>query len=96
MPERFVLECLTSDGSRIDWGLYESSAFGREPDGTYVCAGSGGSPLLFAACAKTAWLFTWWTEAGVRPPTAWFHFRAAGIKRLPGHEWNHGASLVRA
>jgi hypothetical protein len=44
MPDHFVLECLTSDGSWIDWGLYESSAFDRLSDGTYLCT-TGGSPM---------------------------------------------------
>jgi hypothetical protein len=51
MPPRFVLECLTPDGSWIDWGLYEAATFDREADGTYVSATGVGSPL-FIRCLR--------------------------------------------
>lgn len=51
MPDSFVLECLTSNGLWIDWGLYASSMFDHSPDGTYVCSGWGGSPL-FLRCLR--------------------------------------------
>lgn len=51
MPDRFVLECLTRDGSWIDFGAFESSLFERGDDGTYVCAGHGGSPI-FIRCVR--------------------------------------------
>lgn len=51
MPPRFVLECLTPDGSWIDWGLYEAATFDREADGTYVSATGVGSPM-FIRCLR--------------------------------------------
>ncbi len=44
MPEEFVLECLTADGSWIDWGLYRAEEFERQEDGAYLNA-MDGSPL---------------------------------------------------
>lgn len=45
MPERFVLEVPTEEGGWIDHGLFPASAFGRLEDGSYLCAGHGGSPV---------------------------------------------------
>jgi len=46
IPDSFVLECRTGDGGWAVHGAYGSSDFQRLPDGTYVCAGHGGSPLF--------------------------------------------------
>lgn len=46
MPERFVLEFLTGTGEWMDWGLFDAALFEREADGSYVCIGHGGSPLI--------------------------------------------------
>lgn len=45
MPERFVLEVLTADGSWIDWGLFRADGFERHDDGAYLNAAGGGSPM---------------------------------------------------
>jgi hypothetical protein len=45
-PERFILKAPTVDGGWIDHGLYAADLFDRLEDGTYVCAGHGGSPLF--------------------------------------------------
>lgn len=44
MPAEFVLECLTSEGAGIDWGLYRAEDFQRQDNGAYLYAGCG-SPL---------------------------------------------------
>jgi hypothetical protein len=44
MPARFVLEVPADNGGCIDHGWYESCAFQRLPDGSYLCAGHWGSP----------------------------------------------------
>ena len=51
MPELFELETLSEGGEWIVWGRFEASMFGRLEDGTYVCAGHGGSPL-FLRCLR--------------------------------------------
>jgi hypothetical protein len=51
MPTAFVLEVQSEDGGWIDYGLYRPEMFGRLPDGSYVCAGHGGSPL-FLRCLR--------------------------------------------
>lgn len=43
MPETFILEVQTDNGW-IDWGWYRAGDFERLEDGSYVCAGLGGSP----------------------------------------------------
>jgi hypothetical protein len=45
MPDEFVLEVTDDNGEWIDWGLYLARDFERKPDGAYLCAGHGGSPL---------------------------------------------------
>ena len=52
MPDRFVLEVPTPDDGWIDHGLYNADAFARNPDGSYVCAGHGGSPLVLRCLAQ--------------------------------------------
>ncbi len=44
MPARFDLECLDGDGAWTHWGRYEARLFDRLDDGSYLCAGHGGSP----------------------------------------------------
>lgn len=44
LPSRFILECLTPDGSWSEWGMYEANAFDRGLDGTYLYSGVG-SPV---------------------------------------------------
>ena len=44
MPERFVLECLTSDGEWLDHGLFQADEFERQADGAYLNA-KDGSPM---------------------------------------------------
>lgn len=39
-----MLECLTADGSWIDWGLYRAGDFERQEDGAYLSAIEG-SPM---------------------------------------------------
>jgi hypothetical protein len=51
MPEAFELETPTESGEWIVWGGYEAWMFDRLDDGTYVCAGHGGSPL-FLRCLR--------------------------------------------
>ena len=51
LPAEFVLEVPAADGGWIDHGLYRADLFGRDDDGTYVCAGYGGSPL-FLRCVR--------------------------------------------
>jgi len=51
MPDAFELETPTEEGDWVVWGRYEASMFGRLEDGTYVCAGHGGSPL-FLRCLR--------------------------------------------
>lgn len=46
MPEQFVLECLTGTGSWSESGRFPAELFAREDDGSYVCSGHGGSPVL--------------------------------------------------
>jgi hypothetical protein len=43
LPDRFILEVPDGDGW-IDHGRYEASAFQRQEDGSYLCAGPWGSP----------------------------------------------------
>jgi hypothetical protein len=43
LPDRFILEVPVGDGW-IEHGRYEADAFQRQPDGSYLCAGHGGSP----------------------------------------------------
>ena len=44
MPDVFELEALAEEGEWMVGGRYEATMFGRLEDGTYVCAGHGGSP----------------------------------------------------
>jgi hypothetical protein len=46
MPDVFELEALAEEGEWMVGGRYEATMFGRLEDGTYVCAGHGGSPLF--------------------------------------------------
>ena len=45
MPERFILEYRSDDGSWTDWGLYFADSFMRLPDGSYTTDHSNGSPV---------------------------------------------------
>jgi hypothetical protein len=51
MPDEFVLEIRADDGQWIEHAFYSSDLFGRNDDGTYVCAGQGGSPM-FLRCVR--------------------------------------------
>lgn len=51
LPEEFVLEVPAEAGGWTDYGLYRADQFGRDDDGTYVCAGYGASPL-FLRCVR--------------------------------------------
>lgn len=46
LPERFVLETLTSSGEWIEFGRFPAEAFARTPDGAYMCSGWGASPTF--------------------------------------------------
>ena len=52
MPDQFVLEVPTEQGSWIDHGLFRASDFDRLDDGAYLCAGHGGSPV-YLRCLRT-------------------------------------------
>lgn len=45
LPARFVLEGLTPSGEWLEWGRFTADWFQRQPDGAYLCAGHGGSPV---------------------------------------------------
>lgn len=52
MPDDFILEVPDeSDAGWVDHGRYQARLFDRLEDGTYVCAGHGGSPL-FLRCVR--------------------------------------------
>lgn len=51
MPPQFILEVRDAGGRWIDWGRFDRELFGRLDDGSYVCAGHGGSPL-FLRCTE--------------------------------------------
>lgn len=68
MPEAFVLEFLTSDGEWMDHGLFRADQFGRDDDGTYVCAGHGGSPL-FLRCLRQDGMVIYTLDGGGDPFT---------------------------
>ena len=68
MPDVFELEALTETGEWIVWGRYEPSMFGRLEDGTYVCAGYGGSPL-FLRCLRQAGSVIYVLDGGGEPYT---------------------------
>src|SRR4051812_39847176 len=44
-PPDFVLEVPGGTGRWHDEGLFHAAFFERQPDGAYLCAGHGGSPL---------------------------------------------------
>lgn len=52
MPEHFILEVPTEEGSWIDYGRYAAENFSRMEDGSYVCAGHGGSPIYLRCLAR--------------------------------------------
>lgn len=68
MPDAFVLEALTAEGEWIDQGLYGPDQFGREHDGTYVCAGHGGSPL-YLRCLRQDGMVIYVLDGGGDPFT---------------------------
>src|SRR4051812_26156430 len=45
MPDWFVLEVQDGRGGWVEHGRYRARDFDRLPDGTYLCAGHGGSAL---------------------------------------------------
>lgn len=54
MPDSFILEGKAGDGSWLDWGLFPRDMFVRDEDGTYICAGHGGSPVFLRCIAQHA------------------------------------------
>ena len=54
MPKRFVLEVATRGGGWIDHGLFERDSFMRLQDGSYLCAGQGGSPMYLRCVGQHA------------------------------------------
>lgn len=67
MPERFVLEFLTDDGSWMDHGLFESATFVRDRDGSYVAA-TGGSPMILR-CLRQDGAVVYAVDGGGEPYT---------------------------
>jgi hypothetical protein len=52
LPRRFILEVQTADGGWIDHGIYDAEVFIRIEDGSYVCAGYGGSPTYLRCISR--------------------------------------------
>ncbi len=55
LPPLFALEI---GPAGEEWGLFAADWFGREDDGSYVCAGHGGSPVYLRAVARDGQRFT--------------------------------------
>jgi len=51
LPERFVLSSRSDDGAWFAWGEFRAADFSRLDDGSYVCAGHGGSPV-YLRCTR--------------------------------------------
>lgn len=52
MPAEFVLEFRDDNGEWCDHGRYGANLFQRLDDGSYVCAGHGGSPTFLRCVAR--------------------------------------------
>jgi hypothetical protein len=52
LPDTFVLEVPDGDGQWITHGLYAADLFARLPDGSYLCAGHGSSPLYLRCVSR--------------------------------------------
>lgn len=52
LPQRFVLEMQTRAGEWVDHGLFDRDAFAVLEDGSYLCAGHGGSPVFLRCVAQ--------------------------------------------
>lgn len=51
LPPTFILEIRSEAGIWSEWGAYRAKDFERLEDGTYVCAGHGGSPTWLRCIA---------------------------------------------
>ncbi len=80
MPDEFVLECLTADGSWIDWGLYRAEDFEHQEDRAYLSAIEG-SPM-WLRCSRQDGSVVYVVDGGGDP----FSYRLAPFpsEKYPG------------